>query len=101
MRKLHDESIISQERLAQILEEGNWVYNPETARVNNLITGETLDTLEWLIKEIEAKDMSTIANIKISTATCPKCEYRPIPVVEGKPTICPVCSNVIGGKHGK
>ena len=102
MRKLHDESIITQERLAQMLEEGYWSYNPETARITHMETGETLDTLDWLIKEIEAKNMSGTLNIKISTTTCPKCGHRPIPTVEGKPTICPVCSHVInGGKHGK
>ena len=101
MRKLPREDIISHERIAQMLEEGNWVYNPETARVINLGTGETLDTLEWLIKEIEAKDMKTTATIKISKATCTACGHRPIPVIEGKPTICPVCSMTIGGKNGK
>jgi predicted Zn-ribbon and HTH transcriptional regulator len=66
----------------------------------NVETGEIMSTLEWLVKQ--EKRMSKPVNIKIPTATCPKCEYRPIPVVEDKPTICPVCSHVInGGKHGK
>lgn len=101
MRKLQDESIISHKRMTEMLEDGHWIYDPEENRLTNIATGEIMNTLEWLIKELGAKDMNPPANIKISTTTCPKCEYRPIPTVEGKPTICPVCSNVIGGKHGK
>ena len=93
--------MISQEDVNRMIAEGNWVYNPETARVINIETGETLDTLEWLVKEIEAKNMGTTERIRISTATCPSCGHKPIPVIEGKPTICPVCSITFGGKNGK
>lgn len=71
-----------------------WVYDSTRQQMLNVETGEVMSTLEWLVK---LEKRMTKTNIKISTTTCPKCEYRPIPVVEGKPTICPVCSNVING----
>ena len=91
--------MFTEEHISRMIAEGYWAYDPERAKVINTDTGEMLDTLEWLIKEIEANDMATTANIKIATAKCPKCGFRPVVVIEGKPTICPVCSLEFGGKH--
>jgi len=77
------------------MNELGWVYDSTRQQMLNVETGEIMSTLEWLVKQ--EKRMSKPANIKISTTTCPKCEHRPIPAVEGKPTICPVCSHVING----
>ena len=78
--------------------ESGWVYDSTRQQMLNVETGEVMTVLEWLV--ILEKRM-TKKTIKISTATCPACGHRPIPVIEGKPTICPVCSMTIGGKHGK
>ena len=93
--------MFTEEHMNKMIAEGYWAYDPERAKVINVGTGEALGTLEWLVKEIEADDMAATAYIKIATATCPRCGFKPIVVVEGKPTICPVCSHEIGGKHAR